>query len=156
MYNTRKEHCTKLAIYYILLLVCIISWWHKQMEILYALLALCVGNSPVNGDFPSQRPVTRSFDVFDLRMSKRLSKQSRHRWFETPSCSLWRHHKVLPVCCNGTGTIFPSCHWSNPERFQYINWITHTFNRMHVEIYHYQYRSCYVNVDIVFIILSLF
>ena len=29
-----------------------------------ALLALCVGNSPVTGEFPSQRPVTRSFDVF--------------------------------------------------------------------------------------------
>ena len=25
---------------------------------------LCVGNSPVIGEFPSQRPVTRSFDVF--------------------------------------------------------------------------------------------
>ena len=29
-----------------------------------ALLALCVGNSPVAGEFPSQRTVTRSFDVF--------------------------------------------------------------------------------------------
>ena len=35
----------------------------------YALLALCAGNSPVTGEFPSQRPVTRSFDVFfDLRL----------------------------------------------------------------------------------------
>ena len=34
------------------------------MEIFSALLALCVGNSPVNGEFPSQKPVTRSFDVF--------------------------------------------------------------------------------------------
>ena len=38
---------------------------------------LC-GNSPVTGEFPAQRPVTRSFDVFfDLRLNKRLSKQ---RW----------------------------------------------------------------------------
>ena len=29
-----------------------------------ALLAICAGNSPVPGEFPSQRPVTRSFDVF--------------------------------------------------------------------------------------------
>ena len=29
-----------------------------------ALLALCAGNSPVTGEFRSQRPVTRSFDVF--------------------------------------------------------------------------------------------
>ena len=41
------------------------------------------GISPVTGEFPSQRPVTRSFDVlFDLRLNKRLSKQSRRRWFE--------------------------------------------------------------------------
>ena len=38
------------------------------------------------------RPVTRSFDVFsDLRPNKRLSKQSRSWWFETPSHPLWRH-----------------------------------------------------------------
>ena len=70
-------------------------WWRHQMETFSALLALCAGNSPVTGEFPSQRPVTRSFDVFfDLRLNKRLSKQSRRWWFETPSCSLWRH-------CNG-------------------------------------------------------
>ena len=34
------------------------------METSFALLALCAGNSPVTGEFPSQRPVTRSFDVF--------------------------------------------------------------------------------------------
>ena len=34
----------------------------------------------------------RSFDVFfDLRLNKRLSKQRRRQWFETPSRSLWRH-----------------------------------------------------------------
>ena len=44
------------------------------------------------GEFPTQRPVTRSFDVFfDLRMNKRLSKQPWGWWFETPSWSLWRH-----------------------------------------------------------------
>ena len=36
----------------------------------------------------------RGFDVFfDLRFKKRLSKQSRRRWFETPSRLLWRHCK---------------------------------------------------------------
>ena len=35
------------------------------------------GNSPVPSEFPSQRPVTRSFDVFfGLRLNKRLRKQS--------------------------------------------------------------------------------
>ena len=54
-----------------------IIWWRHQMEIFSALLAICVGNSPVPGEFPTQRPVTRSFDVFfDLRLNKRLSKQS--------------------------------------------------------------------------------
>ena len=44
------------------------------------------------GDFPEQRPVTRSFDVFfDLRLNKRLSKQPRGWWFGTPVWSLWRH-----------------------------------------------------------------
>ena len=38
------------------------------MEVFSALLNLCAGNSPVTGEFPSQKPVTRSFDVFfDLR-----------------------------------------------------------------------------------------
>ena len=57
-----------------------------------ALLAICAGNSPVPGEFPTQRPVTRSFDVFfDLRLNKRLSKQSWGWWFETLSRPLWRH-----------------------------------------------------------------
>ena len=45
------------------------------METFAALLAICAGNSPVPGEFPKQRPVTRSYDVyFDLRSNKRLSK----------------------------------------------------------------------------------
>ena len=44
---------------------------------------------------PTQRPVTRSFDVFfDLRLIKWLSKQPWGCWFETLSCPLWRHHNV--------------------------------------------------------------
>ena len=42
-----------------------------------ASLAICAGNSPVPGEFPTQRPVTRGFDVFfDLRLNRRLCKQS--------------------------------------------------------------------------------
>ena len=71
------------------------SWWRHQMEPFSALLALCAGNSPVTGEFPSQRPATRSFDVFfDLHLNKRLRKRSRRRWFVTPWRSLWRR-------CNG-------------------------------------------------------
>ena len=40
----------------------------------------------------TQRPEMRSFGVFfDLRLKKRLKKQPRHWWFETPSRSPWRH-----------------------------------------------------------------
>ena len=71
------------------------SWWRHQMEASSALLAICAGNSPVSGEFPAQRPVTRGFDVcFDLCPNKRLSKQSWGWWFETPSGSLWRHSNV--------------------------------------------------------------
>ena len=40
------------------------TWWRHQMETFSALLAICAGNSPVLGEFPAQKPVTRSFDVF--------------------------------------------------------------------------------------------
>ena len=53
-----------------------------------------IHRSPVNSS--SQRPMTRSFDIFfDLCLNKRLSKQSRRWWFETPSCSLWHQCNVL-------------------------------------------------------------
>ena len=50
-------------------------------------------------EFPAQRPVTRSFDVFfDLCLNKRLSKQSWDWWFETLSRPLWRHYNVVSLC----------------------------------------------------------
>ena len=73
-------------------------WWRHQMEPFFALLALCEGNSPVTGEFPSLMPVTLTFGVFlDLRLNKWLSKPSRRRWFETPS----RHYDVIVM------------HWTN-------------------------------------------
>ena len=68
------------------------TWWRHQMETFSALQAICAGNSPVPGELPAQRPLTRIFDVFfDLRRNKRLRKQSWGWWFETLSCPLWRH-----------------------------------------------------------------
>ena len=68
-----------------------------------ALLALCAGNSPVTDEFPSQKSVTRSFDVFFyLRLDKRVSKQSWGCWFETPSRSLLRH------CNDGMVSLYES------------------------------------------------
>ena len=44
------------------------------METFSALLAICARNSLIPGEFPAQRTVTRSFDVFfDLRLNKWLS-----------------------------------------------------------------------------------
>ena len=71
---------------------CGTSWWRHQMETFSALLAFCAGKSPVTGEFPTQRPVMRTFDVsFDLCLNKWLWKQSWGWWFETPLCSLWHH-----------------------------------------------------------------
>ena len=50
------------------------------------------------GEFPAQKPVTLSFDVFfDLRLNKQLSKQPWGWWLETLSWSLWRHRNVIVV-----------------------------------------------------------
>ena len=79
-------------------------------------------------EFPAQRPVTRSFDVFlDLRLNKRLSKQPWSWWFETPSNPLRRHSNIWSRCylpggethgSNDTGHLFtkrtPSYGYRNP------------------------------------------
>ena len=71
------------------------TWWRHHREIFSALLTLCEGNSPITGEFRSQRPVTGLFDVFfDLRLNKRLSKQSTRQLFETLSRPLWHHCNV--------------------------------------------------------------
>ena len=76
-----------------------------------ALLANCAANSPVTGEFPAQRPVTRCFGVFfDLRLNKRLSKQSWGWWFETPSRPLWRQSTILTweYTSNRVSTFIPT------------------------------------------------
>ena len=96
--------------------VVVMSWWSHQMETFSTLLDFCVGNSPVTGEFSSQRPVTRSFDVFfDLCQNKWFSKQWWGWWFETPSCSLWRHCNVNTCCARLFDTLFP---W---EAYQFVN-----------------------------------
>ena len=55
-------------------------------------------------EFPAQRPMTRSFDVFfDLRLNKWLSKQSWGWWFETPSpphdVTVMYKSKIDLICC---------------------------------------------------------
>ena len=89
-----------------------------------ALLALCAENSPVTGEFHTQRPVTRSFDVFfELRLNKWLSKQSLGWWFETPPCSLWHH-------CNGFPGIFLRTQGRNGLKFGMLIYCDHLQNRL--------------------------
>ena len=83
------------------------TWWRHQMEkkTFSASLALCEGNSPVTGEFPSQRPVTRSVDVFfDLHLNKWLSIRSWGWWFDTLSRPLLRHSNEMDF---GTYRLFP-------------------------------------------------
>ena len=89
-----------------------LSWWRHQIETFYALMPICAGNSPVSGEFPAQRPVTRSFDVFfDLRLNKRLSKQSWGWWFETLPRPLWPHNNVCRLLCSPA--------WRKAKTFSY-------------------------------------
>ena len=103
------------------------------------MMTLSNGNiSAFSGEFPSQRPVTRSFDVFfDLRLNKQLSNQSRHRWFETTSRSSWHHcnafrlwlgvncYPFLPVVYVVFGEMLTRCVLNFPEE-------TYIYTYLHV------------------------
>ena len=74
-------------------------WWRHQIETFprYWPVVRGIHRSPVNS--PSQRPVTRNFDVFfDLGLNKTMSKQVWCWWFQKPSRSLWRHCNGLSDC----------------------------------------------------------
>ena len=112
------------------------SWWRHQMEAFSTLLAICAGNSPVPGEFPAQRPVTRSFEVcFYLRLNKRFSKHSWGWWFETQSHPLWRHSNdkntiTLSYCrvmVNGWRSWLPLWphHWRSVPHIPHIDDVRH-------------------------------
>ena len=63
----------------------VIKWKHFPR---YWLFVRGIHRWPVNSPHKGQ------WRGFDPRLIKRFSKQSRHRWFETPSRPLWRY-------CNG-------------------------------------------------------
>ena len=83
-------------------LTCYVTMMTSSNGNIFRVTGLCAGNLLVTGEFPAQRPVTRSFHVFfHLCLIKRSSKQSWGWWFEMPSRSLWRHSNnlaVLPFC----------------------------------------------------------
>ena len=100
----------------------------------YLLLALCEENPPVSSWFPSQRPVTQSFDVYSLCLKKRLSKRTRHQWFEMPSHSLWHHCNAWPPSLGwGDGFLFiiaSSDAYSMVIVKGIMQWMLRTFNQI--------------------------
>ena len=65
----------------------VIKWKHFSR---YWPFVRGIHRSPVNSPHKGQWRGASMF-FFDLRLNKRLSKQSWGWWFETPSRSLWRH-----------------------------------------------------------------
>ena len=132
-WNCRSSYAVK----WVICQFVVSTWWRLQMETIFALLAFCAWNSPVTGEFPPEMPVTRSFDVFfELRLQKRLSKQSRGWWFEMPSRSLWRHavfiqwfvyHIATPILLS----IFPQPYIVLVHIVPSINW---TWNNQTISI----------------------
>ena len=95
---------------------------------------LC-GEFTGHGEFPSQKPVTRSFDVFvGLRLNKRSSKQSLGWWFETSSCPLWRHCNDITAW--RTGQLLPI----------YRVW-NFMINNNHASYYCNEYKSAKCHYD---------
>ena len=68
------------------------------MEPFSALLAICAGNSPVSGEIPAKRPVTRSVDIFlDLRWvnNGEAGDLRRHRAHNDVSVMKWKFSAIL-------------------------------------------------------------
>ena len=89
------------------------DWWKNTCSLVS--IANHSDVRPVSGEFPAQRPVTRSYNVFfHLCLNKWLSKQSWGWWFETPSPSLWRHRNGSEHFCSNHFTAV---------RFMPISWL---------------------------------
>ena len=72
---------------YSLIFNTVVSCWRDRMKTFSVLLVLCEGNSPVTGEFPSQRPATRSSDLFfDLRLN--------NGWVNSREAGDWRCHRA--------------------------------------------------------------
>ena len=108
----------------------VVLWWRHQLGTFSALLTLWAGNSPVTGGFPSQRPVTGSFDdFFDLGLNKSLSKQSWSWWFETPSRLLWRHCNDMRIVITNVRDLRWPCGGHDLCRHGsvFVDWNSHIF-----------------------------
>ena len=84
------------------------TWWCHQMETFLSLLGLCAGNSPVTGEFPAQRPVMQSFDVFFWHISKEAIMLNLMHWsyIHSSRCYVWRPcHKFRDVLMELSGVV---------------------------------------------------
>ena len=136
------------------------------METFSAVLAPCEGNPPVTGGFASERPMAQSFDLFfDLRLNKRLSKQSKILWFDTPSRSLWHicydpkvvrallclvvisHGSILPIPFRFISlALWQSCTCPMPNKQPWKIWLNkssrHRFNiNVVFQVWGYHYED---------------
>ena len=79
------------------------------METLSALLILCLGNSPVTDEFPSQRPVKRGFDYrniwFQLTMEDLLNLFDIHFASRNTNSTLTNNLEYLKSHGNAIATI---------------------------------------------------
>ena len=92
----KNHHRTCFILHYISVKIAWLSY-HNDVINVHVTGPLC-GEITGSGEFPTQRSVTWSLDVFfDLRLNKRLSKQPWGWWFETPSWSLRHHCNEHPI-----------------------------------------------------------
>ena len=98
-----------------------ISWWRHQMQMFSVLLALCVGNSPVTGEFSTQRPVTWSFDVFFGQcLNKWMSKQSH--WWMLSWVYLWSYITINDAVVKTKASIYNPGHAIDLQKI-YIRYV---------------------------------
>ena len=78
-----------------------VTWWRNQMETVSKLLALLEGiHVGLTDGCPPKMTFSAGFVIFfGVSLKKRLNKQTKRRWFGTPSCSPWCH-------CNGCDNSF--------------------------------------------------
>ena len=113
-----NQNTTNVKIYYLTFdqkvvnVVTYSTWWRHKMDVICALLTLCAGNSPIAGEFPAQRPVTRIFDVFfDLPLNKLLRKQSPSRSLcRQISNTIWKNIEIHSWHGKFWGQL---CYWIN-------------------------------------------
>ena len=115
------------------------------MDTFSALLAPCEGNPPVTGGFPSQRPVTRSFDIFfELRWTNGWANNGdagdlrRHILR-----SLWRH-------CNVASFLWPS--WSSLDSMGFTVAPLGGFSTFQRKKHTFRDRNCGIASELTWII----